>query len=305
MRSTLRLVLVALVFVACDRNEQPHFHPRGEHARGVVEPEGDDDPGSPEIPVLAPPDVGAIPADATRTQSGLASRVLQPGTGTSHPHATDEVTVHYTGWTTDGHMFDSSVQRGMTATFPLDRVIAGWTEGLQLMVVGEHRRFWIPQELAYRGQPGMPAGMLVFDVELVSFTEHAPPPPPPPSPSGIPAPDDVAAIPPNAHVEASGLASRVLIAGSGTRHPTSTSVVEVHYTGWTTDGRMFDSSVQRGQPASFPLGNVIAGWTEGVQLMVEGETRRFWIPQDLAYQGRPGPPAGMLVFDVQLIHIAN
>jgi peptidylprolyl isomerase len=201
-------------------------------------------------------------------------------------------------------MFDSSVQRGQTATFPLDHVIAGWTEGLQLMVVGERRRFWIPQELAYRGQPGMPAGMLVFDVELISFTEHARPAAPP-SPSAIAAPDDVAAPPATAHREASGLAWRILTAGTGTRHPTSTSVVEVHYTGWTTDGHMFDSSVQRGQPAQFPLGNVIAGWTEGVQLMVEGETRRFWIPQELAYQGRPGPPAGMLVFDVQLLHILN
>jgi len=68
---------------------------------------------------------------------------------------------------------------------------------------------------------------------------------------------------------------------------------------------MFDSSVQRGTPAQFPLDHVIAGWTEGVQLMVEGETRRFWIPQELAYQGREGPPAGMLVFDVQLLRIVN
>ena len=66
------------------------------------------------------------------------------------------VTVHYTGWTTDGKMFDSSVVRGTPATFPLDRVIAGWTEGVPLMVVGEKRRFWIPQNLAYQGQPGMP-----------------------------------------------------------------------------------------------------------------------------------------------------
>jgi peptidylprolyl isomerase len=144
--------------------------------------------------------------------------------------------------------------------------------------------------------------MLVFDVELLSFVAA---PAPPPEPVAIPAPEDVAAVPANAHRESDGLASRVLIAGTGTRHPASTSVVEVHYTGWTTDGHMFYSSVQRGTPAQFPLDHGIAGWTEGVQLMVEGETRRFWIPQELAYQGRPGPPAGMLVFDVQLIRIVN
>ena len=90
--------------------------------------------------------------------------------------------------------------------------------------------------------------------------------------------------------------------GTGKKHPAATSRVEVHYTGWTTDGKMFDSSVTRGQPASFPLGRVIPGWTEGVQLMVEGEKRRFWIPEELAYKGRPGPQ-GMLVFDVELLKI--
>ncbi len=79
----------------------------------------------------------------------------------------------------------------------------------------------------------------------------------------------------------------------------------VHYSGWTTDGAGFDSSVKRGTPATFPLSRVIAGWTEGLQLMVEGEKRRFWIPESLAYKGRPGSPAGMLVFDVELISISN
>ena len=76
----------------------------------------------------------------------------------------------------------------------------------------------------------------------------------------------------------------------------------VHYTGWTTDGKMFDSSVTRNMPATFPLNRVIAGWTEGVQLMVEGEKTRFWIPEKLAYKGER-PPLGMLVFDVELIKI--
>jgi peptidylprolyl isomerase len=115
-----------------------------------------------------PPDVAAPPADAAKTASGLASKVLTPGTGKTHPTKTDQVTVHYTGWTTDGKMFDSSVARGEPATFPLDRVIAGWTEGVQLMVPGEKRRFWIPEALAYKGQRD-PKGMLVFDVELIKI----------------------------------------------------------------------------------------------------------------------------------------
>ena len=77
--------------------------------------------------------------------------------------------------------------------------------------------------------------------------------------------------------------------------------VKVHYTGWTTDGKMFDTSLERGQPISFPLTGVIEGWTEGVQLMTIGEKMRFWIPERLAYKGKD--PKGMLVFDVELLAI--
>src|SRR5437667_11251848 len=115
-----------------------------------------------------PPDVAAPAKDAKKTPSGLATKVLQPGTGKNHPKADDLVTVHYTGWTTDGKMFDSSVVRGAPSTFPLNGVIPGWTEGLQLMVEGEKARFWIPETLAYKGQ-SPPYGLLVFDVELIKI----------------------------------------------------------------------------------------------------------------------------------------
>ena len=115
-----------------------------------------------------PPDVAAPPAGAAKTPSGLASRVLTPGSGKTHPTRTDLVTVNYTGWTTDGKMFDSSVVRGQPVTFGLDGVIPGWTEGLQLMFEGEKTRFWIPEKLAYKGQ-SPPYGLLVFDVELIKI----------------------------------------------------------------------------------------------------------------------------------------
>ena len=115
-----------------------------------------------------PPDVAAPPSDAERSPSGLASKVLTAGTGTAYPREYSEVTVHYTGWTTDGNMFDTSSNRGRPSIFSLDRLIKGWSEGLQLMVIGEKRRFWIPQDLAYRGERS-PYGMLVFDVELFAI----------------------------------------------------------------------------------------------------------------------------------------
>jgi peptidylprolyl isomerase len=249
-------------------------------------------PASP-APIPPPADVAAPPADAQVTSSGLASKVLTPGTGTEHPVPTDLVKVNYTGWTTDGKMFDSSVARGRPAVFPLGKVIAGWTEGLQLMVVGETRRLWIPAKLAYDGKPGKPQGMLVFDVELLDILRVPPVPP------------DVAAPPADAEKIPNGLAWKVLKPGTGTVHPKSSSTVRVHYTGWTTDGKMFDSSLAKGTPATFELTKVIPGWTDVLQRMTEGETRRVWIPSRQAYDGAPGKPRGMLVFEITLLEIVK
>ena len=116
--------------------------------------------------------VFAMPADAAcvKTPSGLKHEVLRAGEGRA-PAASDTVTVHYAGWTTDGKLFDSSYSRGSPATFPLGRVISGWTEGLQLMREGGASRFVIPPELGYgsRGAPPKigPNATLVFQVELV------------------------------------------------------------------------------------------------------------------------------------------
>jgi hypothetical protein len=124
--------------------------------------------------LAAPPDVAAPPKEAKRTKSGLLSMVIRAGSGTEHPGAHDRVKVHYTGWTKDGGMFDSSVTRGVPKQFVVDRVILGWSEGLQLMVRGEKRRFWIPSKLAYGDaptRPGLPAGPLTFDIELIDISK--------------------------------------------------------------------------------------------------------------------------------------
>ena len=106
-----------------------------------------------------------------KTESGLLYQVVEAAEGES-PKETDTVVVHYTGTLTDGTKFDSSVDRGEPATFPLNRVIPGWTEGVQLMTVGSKYKFVIPPELAYGDQesPAIPANStLVFDVELISI----------------------------------------------------------------------------------------------------------------------------------------
>jgi FKBP-type peptidyl-prolyl cis-trans isomerase len=245
-----------------------------------------------QIDKPAPTDLAAPPADADKSSSGLTSRIVTAGGGTERPMETDVVTVHYTGWSADGKMFDSSHARGTPSMFPLNRVMAGWRECVLLMTVGETRRCWVPQDLAYRGQAGRPTGTVVFDIELLD-TRRSPTIPPP----------DVAAAPADATRTVSGLLYKVLKPGTGPRRPNARDSVRVHYTGWTTDGKMFDSTVARGMPATLRLDDVIRGWTEGLQLMVEGERTRFWIPQNLAYKGEPGAPRGMLVFDIDLIAI--
>jgi FKBP-type peptidyl-prolyl cis-trans isomerase len=112
---------------------------------------------------------------------------------------------------------------------------------------------------------------------------------------------------PKVKVTPSGLQYEVMTMGKGEK-PVATSKVKVHYHGTTPDGHVFDSSVDRGQPASFPLNGVIKGWTEGVQLMPVGSKFKFFIPQELAYGANPQPgsiikPYMPLVFEVELIAI--
>lgn len=149
--------------------------------------------------------------------------------------------------------------------------------------------------------------LLAFALSLTSCTvkeEGA-------SGQGIPAPADVAAPPKGAQMTASGLASKILRNGLSTIHASPRSTVTVLFTGWTTDGKMFDTTEGTGKPLGpFPLmdpssgrPNVIQGWVEGLQLMVVGEKRRFWIPSNLAYNNQPDHPQGMLVFDIELLEV--
>lgn len=107
------------------------------------------------------------------TESGLQYKILSKGTSEVSPKATDKVKVHYKGTLLDGKVFDSSYDRNQPAEFPLNQVIKGWTEGLQLMHVGDKFQFFIPYDLAYgemgRGETIPPATVLVFEVELLDI----------------------------------------------------------------------------------------------------------------------------------------
>ncbi len=294
MKRTLTIFVAALV-VACSADEKPK--PLAGDKPKVIE----------EVPARAdyaePSDRASLatpPPDAERTPSGLASLVLHPGSGKNHPRKHSVVRVHYVGWTSDGQVFDSSRARGEPAEFGLDKVIAGWTEGVPLMVVGEERRFWIPAELAYGngGRQGTPQGALTFDVELLAIVS---------TPMVPDVPPDVAAAPSDAKRTSSGLAYKTLTPGDGDR-PDKDDMISIEFTGWTPDGRMFDSTFTNDHgPTTFHLGRGIPGWVEGIQLMRVGETTRFWIPQKLFFGDKPpeGQPKGDVVFDIHLVEIVD
>jgi len=129
-------------------------------------------------PYRAPFDVAAPPSNAIKLANGLAYQVLRRGNGDQHPTLASTITVTYTGWTADGKKFDSTVNpdgNSNPATFPLNKLIQGWQDALPLMVSGEKIRVWIPGNLAYdnRNRPDAPHGMLVFDIELLSFKTNS------------------------------------------------------------------------------------------------------------------------------------
>jgi FKBP-type peptidyl-prolyl cis-trans isomerase len=133
---------------------------------------GGEAPASPNIPAATAPAAGGQSGDMVTTASGLKYQMLKHGTGTVSPKATDTVRVHYEGKLLDGTVFDSSIARGQPISFPLSGVIAGWTEGLQLMKVGDKFKFEIPPNLAYGANsppPIPPNSTLVFEVELLGI----------------------------------------------------------------------------------------------------------------------------------------
>lgn len=234
-----------------------------------------------QTPEVAPP--SAAPAAAMRSEDGLQWQVLSPRTGNATPDDSDYVTLDYTGWNQGGEIFDSTARHPALRIFAVGKLFPGLRRSVAGMAVGEKRRVWIPATLAPKGSP------IVMDVELRDITNPAT------------APADVAAPPASAQRSKSGLAWIVLKPSSAGSHPRRNGWVTVNYTGWTGDGKMFDTSYISGQSSSFNLEQVIPGWREGLQLMSPGEKRRFWIPEKAAYHGQPGMPAGMLVFDVELL----
>lgn len=235
-----------------------------------------------------------------KTADGLIYTITAQGDGPM-PKAGDKVTAHYTGTLEDGTKFDSSVDRGLPFSFKLGagQVIKGWDEAFALMHAGDKAKLRIPAELGYGANANgkIPANAtLLFDVELL----------------------DIAAAP-TPWVVKKGMDT--ITTASGLKyilfHTTKDSMaskgdeVKMHYSGFLTDGKLFDSSVERGDPLPFTVGmhQVIPGWDEAALLLHKGDKAKLIIPGNLAYgdRGYPGviPPNATLVFDVELMEITK
>ncbi|MEZ4403077.1 MAG: FKBP-type peptidyl-prolyl cis-trans isomerase [Kofleriaceae bacterium] len=243
-----------------------------------------------------PADVGAPPAAATATASGLRSLVLTPGTGAARPRPWDEVTYHYTAWDATGRMFDSSVVRHRPTTTMGFREWRGVEEALGLMVVGERRRAWLPPALVDHALPGVPAGTLCYELELLGVK-------PQPAPPAAPPLAELTTPPATARATPGGVRFELLATGKGTVHPGRGDRVEVRFTGWTADGRLFDSSIPGGTPIVATVDKFIPGWIEALTQMVAGDRARVWVPVELAFNHEPGRPPGPLVFELELVDV--
>lgn len=250
--------------------------------------------------------------DVQTTESGLQYVVVREGEdGGDSPGPRDRVSVMYDGRLTDGTVFDSSYERGSTATFGVNQVISGWTEGLQLMSLNDEYIFYIPTELGY-GQNPRPGGVikpgddLIFRVELKQIVKA-------PEPRATDTEAWAKYTPwnsqlPDVQRTESGLEYVVLASGdeTGTK-PQGSDRVVVFYEGRLDEtGDMFDSAFQRGEAAIFPVNRVIPGWIEGLQLMRPGDRWLVHVPGELAYGPRgngPIPPNAALNFEIELMDV--
>jgi len=261
---------------ASDRVAEPHARP--------IEV---DKPPTPST-VLTPS------SNAEKTASGLVHEPLRPPTGSERAAPHERVRVAFTGFDASGRAIDSSKGRGAYAELSASEGFPGFREALQLLREGEKRRFFIPEELAYKHYPGAIRGDLIYEIELIGIVSMPAPPP---------LPDDLDK-PPRASRD--GFASRVLREGTGTARPRGeSSGVDVHYTCWSSAGEQLFSTVPQGAPFRGELNKLelMPGMALAVRSMVVGERRRLWLPAKLTTHNSSLARAQPMVCDLELLSL--
>lgn len=241
--------------------------------------------------------------DTLKTASGLKYIMVQINKSGEQAVAGNKVVANYTAYFMDGKPFDSSIERNqpLKATCGKAQLFPGLDEGISLLRKGEKARLFIPSKLAFgeKGAGPIPANAdIYFDIEIVDVQKVV-----------APVLYDIKGL--EAKRTASGLTYYEVKRSGSTVKAEAGKTVKVHYSGYLADGKMFDSSIERGEPIEFPLGEgrVIPGWEEGIALMNVGDKLRLIIPYTLAYgeQGRPPmiPAKAELTFDVELVDVKD
>ena len=249
-------------------------------------------------PLPPPKPLAAPPANAVETASGMSYVVLKPAADATRLASGPFVEFTADTWSADGVTRANSKESGpqLALVQRLAREQPGLARAILTSPVGETRRWWFQADRLKPGYAGMPDLPHVVDLTVLGNKDP------------LQTPTDLTAPPADALRTPSGIFYRVLRKGPGGPSPTLASTVEIHYSGWTSYGRLFDSSVQRDVRAVFPLDKLILGWQEGVPLMSRGDTFRFWIPGSLGYDNAPASPnapRGTLVFDITLYDFTN
>lgn len=227
--------------------------------------------------------------------SGLVTQVLIEGDSEVSPDANDFVAIHYIGWTPAGQKFESSYDKGEPARFGIEAIFPGWQEGVQLMKVGERRRMWIPAHMTPPNPQVGPQGKVIFDVELLDVL-------------ALPnRPETVKVAPEDARMTSYGASYRVIKdpgEEAETAKPNHIGAL-VHWTLWTQNGKMKDSSIPRGRPTLFPFDKVMPAFGDVIKGMKVGETGHLWVPANIAAGDWPGSPRGPLTFELELVSFVD
>lgn len=242
--------------------------------------------------------------DFLSTGSGLKVKITYPGDG-PFPQPGDQVLVHYTGKLLDGTVFDSSIERKKPLTFQLGvgQVIKGWDEGIALLKKGGYATLYVPAELGYgdREMGAIPANStLIFDVQLVDFKAQPPTPETPQIVAFDTEGKDTLTTP-------SGLQYIVVEKGTGGKVQPQRNV-KIHYTGYLTDGKIFDSTYKRGEAFKMMAGagKILKGLDEGIMMMQVGDKFRLILSPPLAFGEKETsviPAHSTLIFDVELLEV--
>ncbi len=259
---------------------------------------GQTPPAKPARPLTPPPaaptaqELAAPPASATRLPSGMSTLLLRAGTGKVSPRTQDWIAFFAVGRRTDGTVVQNTFASPDPIRMQMHRLIPAWQTAFAAMVAGEQRRFWFPAELAPKNPQTGAQEAIVFDLELVAVLRTADPP------ASLKTHDPKATQ--------AGLGAWTLTVKPGKSGPKATrqDAALINFTVWNDLGQALATSTLDGRPTLFPLDRVMTSFADCVEGMTVGEVRHCWISAG-ANEGFPGAPKGALIFELELLNLAD